>query len=291
MTIENIEIGNSIEEYNKILGIPTKTEKIGDIEIYTYLENNHNTYTLILVKNNKIEGIFTTKNILKPYNIKENDNKDKIEAKLKNKIITNNSEYKELIGQNMTLENNKDKISLNIGHKRIDIYYDKYNKNKILGYYIYKNKNTGYMDKPNFKDLNLNKDECKIFSRHTLDIINTIRKSNNIDSLKWNNKLEDVSVTYSDYSIKENYHGHIDKEGLDPSGRINKKGYKAYYVGENILTYPLITPLPSDIINSYIHSEGHRKNILNSEYEYYGAGISSGSERTHNTQMFSKSID
>lgn len=291
LTIDNIKIGENIEYYKPIIASQCKKQKISDFDIYTFLEKDHNAYTAIIESDNKVEAVFTTKNILKDYNILDKDNIESIRKNLKDNLILEESKYKEIIGNNILLKNYNDKLSIKIDNKRIDVYFDKYDGNEIIGYYIYIDKNQKYLEKPKFKDTNLNEEEIKILSRQTLDLINVFRKSKGIEKLEWSEKLEDVARDFSIYSIKNNHYGHIDKEGLDSLDRINKKGYKANYVGENILKYPNIVPLPIDMLNSYIHSEGHRRNILNTEYRYYGTSINCSNTEVHNTQMFSKEIN
>ena len=56
-------------------------------------------------------------------------------------------------------------------------------------------------------------------------------------------------------------------------------------VGENVF-YASYEADGEDAVNSWINSEGHRRNMINPEYGYIGLGMATGPEGTFYTQLF-----
>lgn len=73
-------------------------------------------------------------------------------------------------------------------------------------------------------------------------------------------------------------------DGKTPFQRIKGAGYQYYMAGENIAFGPLDLNL---VMNGWMNSEGHRKNILHKAFTEIGLGIVRGSDGAYYyTQVF-----
>lgn len=102
-----------------------------------------------------------------------------------------------------------------------------------------------------------------------LHLTNQERKNAGLKSLTINSQLMEAARAQSDNMALESDLSH-EVNGRDLVSRIETSGYPYSNVGENIAqsTYSI-----NHVINMWMKSEGHRKNILNSNFEEMGIGI------------------
>jgi uncharacterized protein YkwD len=62
----------------------------------------------------------------------------------------------------------------------------------------------------------------------------------------------------------------------DFAGRIHRAGYHGFTLGENIAWGSLRYSTPASIVNLWMHSPGHRANILRPQFRDIGIGIANG---------------
>lgn len=101
-------------------------------------------------------------------------------------------------------------------------------------------------------------------------LTNGLRAINGVAKLKYCNDATAVAKNHSTDMANRNYFDHINPEGERVGARLTAGGVKWYSCAENIVAgyYD-----PYAISNGWYNSEGHRKNILNSEYKYLGVGF------------------
>jgi len=143
---------------------------------------------------------------------------------------------------------------------------------------------------------------------------NEQRVMNGLEPVKFDFKISDVARLHSIDMSDRNYFAHENLDGLDASDRARDAGYRcfkwignSYYLGlsENIFRGNLYesmrllggVPVSYDWLNNeviahitvdgWMNSEGHRKNILNSNFDREGIGVFIDSEdRVYVTQNF-----
>ncbi len=81
------------------------------------------------------------------------------------------------------------------------------------------------------------------------------------------------------------YFDHDSPEGQSPFERMNEAGYDFSNAGENIA---LGSSTPESVMDQWMNSEGHCKNIMNPQFEDFGVGLASGNNRTYWTQTFGR---
>ena len=107
--------------------------------------------------------------------------------------------------------------------------------------------------------------------RATLCLLNIQRRRHHLRPLHENRRLERAARRHSHSMVKHRYFGHGDF-----AGRIHHAGYHGYTLGENIAWGSLRYATPTAIVNLWMHSPGHRANILRPQFRDIGIGIADG---------------
>lgn len=143
---------------------------------------------------------------------------------------------------------------------------------------------------------------------------NEQRVMNGLEPVKFDFEISDIARLHSIDMSNQNYFAHENLDGFDASDRARDAGYRcfkwigsSYYLGlsENIFRGNLYksiqllggVPVSHDWLNNeeishvtvdgWMNSEGHRKNILNSNFDREGIGVFIDSEdRVYVTQNF-----
>lgn len=112
----------------------------------------------------------------------------------------------------------------------------------------------------------------------TICLVNRERVSHGERSLTVNGKLNRAAQGHSENMIAEDYFSHYGPAGDTPASRMRAAGYIyssniGYEVGENIAWGTLNLATPKAIVEAWMHSPGHRENILDSRYRETGMGV------------------
>jgi uncharacterized protein YkwD len=109
----------------------------------------------------------------------------------------------------------------------------------------------------------------------TLCLLNEQRRSHGLRPLRDNGQLNLASQRHARDMARNNYFAHGDFVG-----RIRKAHYLAgassWTVGENIAWGSWDLATPGEIVDAWMHSAGHRANILNSRFREIGLGVARG---------------
>jgi len=109
----------------------------------------------------------------------------------------------------------------------------------------------------------------------TLCLLNNERRQRGIRPLKDNARLTRASQRYAVVMSRRNVFEHGDFVG-----RIKRVNYLAgargYTLGENIAWGSWDYATPANIVDSWMHSPGHRANILNGRFREIGLGVARG---------------
>ena len=140
-------------------------------------------------------------------------------------------------------------------------------------------------------------EKTKAIETEILRITNLRRRENNVPELKSDSKLSDIARDHSFDMFKNDFFDHVSLAGQDPTDRAKKVGYPTtkkisdgYYqegIGENIgqmgsghIANPgvgYVEDTPQGIAEAqmivWMNSPGHRKNILDPNYDYLGVGV------------------
>ncbi|MEM7272953.1 MAG: CAP domain-containing protein [Actinomycetota bacterium] len=120
--------------------------------------------------------------------------------------------------------------------------------------------------------------------QQVLDLTNAERAKAGCPALRLDGTLNAVADGHSEDMAARNYFSHDSPDGEGPGDRVDASGYPARGWGENIAAGYRTA---ADVVNGWMNSEGHRRNILNCSFEELGVGwAQGGSYGTYWTQVF-----
>lgn len=104
------------------------------------------------------------------------------------------------------------------------------------------------------------------------DLVNQERVTRGIKPLVFDARLRDIARAHSADMFKRGYFSHYSPEGLTVADRCLKAGIDFLVVGENLAYAPSVDLAHKGLMNS----EGHRANILSTDYGKLGVGVMDG---------------
>jgi uncharacterized protein YkwD len=112
----------------------------------------------------------------------------------------------------------------------------------------------------------------------TICLVNRERVLHGERPLTVNGKLGRAAQGHSEDMIAQDYFSHYGPAGDTPAGRMRAAGYIyssniGYEVGENIAWGTMSLATPKSIVEAWMHSPGHRENILDARYRETGMGV------------------
>jgi uncharacterized protein YkwD len=114
----------------------------------------------------------------------------------------------------------------------------------------------------------------------TLCVLNGERTRNHLRPLRLSRKLSRAARRHSRAMTRRRFFSHTSLSGASFIDRIRRTGYlsnvRSWSVGENIAWGSGSRATPRAIGTAWMHSPGHRANILNSTYRAIGIGIALG---------------
>lgn len=122
-------------------------------------------------------------------------------------------------------------------------------------------------------------------------LTNEQRQKNNLPSLVLSSALSLAAQKKAENMFQENYWSHYSPDGKTPWDFILGAGYKYEYAGENLAKNFLFS---NGVVDAWMNSETHRKNLLKKEYTEVGYaivnGILNGEQTTLVVQEFGKPL-
>ncbi|MFC7866572.1 sigma-70 family RNA polymerase sigma factor [Streptomyces murinus] len=114
-------------------------------------------------------------------------------------------------------------------------------------------------------------------------LVNKERASAGCSALTADPQLQQAAQAHSDDMAARNFFDHVNPDGVDPGQRITAAGYRWSTYGENIARGQ---QTPASVMDSWMHSSGHRANILNCAFKNIGVGVHKGAGGPWWTQDF-----
>jgi len=250
-TTETTTVGeNSIEIGKKLyyIGQPESTlptaSSVGvdpyGFTCYSYTDD-YSHYTKISVKNGEVIKITTFDADVTYDNIKIGDTID----------TTNYDSYNKLVQYKSTK------------NVRVDFYFDPHNSDKLYSI---------VMTSPSYLSENTNYNATTIseMQKQILDMTNAFRAQHNLAQLYRNDTLMEVAQAHAEDMVTNSYFEHDSQDGTHFYERIKNSGINYSACAENINAgyYDAEGSLAG-----WIHSSGHRTNLLNEIYTHLGTGV------------------
>ncbi|WLD94597.1 CAP domain-containing protein [Alkalihalobacillus sp. AL-G] len=124
----------------------------------------------------------------------------------------------------------------------------------------------------------------KSIEAQVVELVNQERAKYGLQPLQENWELSRVARFKSKDMIQQNYFSHTSPTYGSPFKMMSDFGISYRAAGENIAAGQRT---PEQVVNTWMNSEGHRRNILSSRYTEIGVGYAEGGSYGHYwTQMF-----
>lgn len=128
--------------------------------------------------------------------------------------------------------------------------------------------------------------------RLILEAVNAERAKARLGALQPEPLLQETARGHSDDMFVRNFFAHDDPDGWSPADRIEAHHRRMIgLTGENIWqgryrTVPEPAKLAREIMDDWLHSPGHRANILKADYTHLGVGVALKGQEVKATQNF-----
>ena len=109
----------------------------------------------------------------------------------------------------------------------------------------------------------------------TLCLLNEQRARRGLAALRSESRLQLAAQRYVADMVARRFFDHVDPGGLDPQDRILMAGYPATnaWTGENLAYGTGPEGSPAEIVDRWMHSPGHKENILRAAFTQIGIGV------------------
>ncbi|MEC4986807.1 MAG: CAP domain-containing protein [Oscillatoria sp. PMC 1068.18] len=127
------------------------------------------------------------------------------------------------------------------------------------------------------------------YDSQLLELTNAQRRRQNLPPLRFSPQLGQAAQRHAEDMVRNRFFSHTGSNGSSLGDRVKATGYSYSYIGENISAG---RSTPTEAIQGWMNSSGHRANILNREYTEIGFGyVTSPSSpyRYYWVQVFGKS--
>ena len=121
-----------------------------------------------------------------------------------------------------------------------------------------------------------------ITSEQLLLLTNQKRQENGLPPLSLNQQLSNAAAGKANNMFAENYWAHNSPDGKTPWVFIKGAGYNYIYAGENLARG---FTNASDVVNAWMASPEHRKNMLSANYQNVGYAVETGTLSGENTVL------
>ena len=105
-----------------------------------------------------------------------------------------------------------------------------------------------------------------------IELVNKERISRGLKALRFDSRLRKVARAHSEDMFKRGYFAHISPEGKSVADRATAAGIDFLVIGENLAYAPNVELAHKGLMNS----EGHRENILSTDFGKIGIGVIDG---------------
>ena len=118
--------------------------------------------------------------------------------------------------------------------------------------------------------------DVRAAERATLCLLNAERRVRGLRELRPETRLRRAALRHSRDMVEREFLEHVNPDGVGHAERIVRAGYPLgarSVAGENLAAGERDASTPAVIVDGWMHSPGHRRNILRPEFRLIGIGI------------------
>ncbi|HEK8921770.1 TPA: sporulation protein [Clostridioides difficile] len=195
----------------------------------------------------------------------DNNNSDSTNKPGNNKPEDNNNSGSTNKPDNNKPESNKPEDNNNSGST------DKPDNNKPESNKPEDNNNSDSTNKPDDNNNSGSTSESfSAYQKEVVDLVNIERAKAGLNPLTLDSSISNVATKKSQDMIDNNYFSHNSPTYGSPFDMLKKFGISYKTAGENIA---MGQKTPKEVVNAWMNSEGHRKNIMNPNFSKIGVGV------------------
>ena len=277
-SIHNIELGDDRLEVEQQVG-QAKRSSLNEygVDWVAYHENYQNFIMVAYNDQNEVAGLFTNQDLLSSkLGITFKDSRESVLAKANEPL---ESIRKGLISYQV--QNNQEYDTFLIENNYVTIFYDKHEDNTVTAIQII----SGELEKKKNKFFTDFSPELKEgFEYQLFDLTNAARVNHGLSVLSWDEAVRETARDHSTDMANNNYFSHTNPEGQSPFDRMAEDEISYRMAGENLAMGQLSSIFAHE---GLMNSIGHRKNILQTDFESLGVGVAFNTEsRPYYTENF-----
>jgi uncharacterized protein YkwD len=130
-------------------------------------------------------------------------------------------------------------------------------------------------------DLMPSPDNLPLVRDVTLCLLNVERTSHGLKKLQSSPQLRSSAQRFSVAMVRESFFDHVSPGGSTLLSRVRRgtdylAGARSFSLGENIAWGSGEYATPAETVDGWMHSPGHRHNILNGRFRHIGIGVAIG---------------
>jgi uncharacterized protein YkwD len=111
------------------------------------------------------------------------------------------------------------------------------------------------------------------YESEVLRLTNVERRKNGCDPVTADPRLTVSAGRHAEDMVDRHFFDHVNPDGLDPFERMGAAGFHGSAMAENIA---MGYDTPEAVVDGWMNSDGHRRNILNCDYNRLGVGYDPG---------------
>ncbi|HBF6041009.1 TPA: CAP domain-containing protein [Clostridioides difficile] len=200
----------------------------------------------------------------------DNNNSDSTNKPDNNKPESNKPEDNNNSGSTNKPDNNKPESNKPEDNNNSDS-TDKPDNNKPESNKPEDNNNSDSTNKPDDNNNSGSTSESfSAYQKEVVDLVNIERAKAGLNPLTLDSSISNVATKKSQDMIDNNYFSHNSPTYGSPFDMLKKFGISYKTAGENIA---MGQKTPKEVVNAWMNSEGHRKNIMNPNFSKIGVGV------------------
>lgn len=266
--IRNIQMNMNKAQVEKRLGKPQRvTANEYGLKWYTY-HNQYHSFIMVSYIDNKVNAIYTNQNIISSKSkIKYGTPQETVRSRMGKPLST-------ITKGNYRFELNNDEYDIfDKDNIYTTVFYDQHENNQVTGLMQVSNKMENRLSQQyGAPSSSLEKG----FELQDFDLVNAERVQKGKSVLNYSQPLSDTGRKHSKDMAEHHFFDHNNLKGETPFDRMKKDGIDYQNAGEN-LAYGQQSSIFAH--EGLMNSEGHRKNILQTNFKNLGVGVSFNEER------------